>query len=61
MKIFRGWKYAYIYRLDQYLNTLNNAMFKWFWTMFSLGAPYSICAKGVKTVFYQAAKDWITS
>ena len=28
-----------LYLLFKYQNTFNNAMFKWFWTIFSLGAP----------------------
>ena len=27
------------YLAFKYENTFNNAMFKWFWTIFSLGAP----------------------
>ena len=38
MKNFQGIKIAYIYLLST-KNAFNNAMFKWFWTIFSLGAP----------------------
>ena len=34
-----GEKYAYIYHLNTKIRLLNHAMFKWFWTIFSLGAP----------------------
>ena len=38
-KIFKGQKYAYIYRLNIKIRLINDAMFKWFWTIFSLGSP----------------------
>ena len=39
MKNFTEKKYAYIYRLNTKLRLTMNAMLKWFWTIFSLGAP----------------------
>ena len=38
MKNFEGIKMC-LYLPFKYQNTFNNAMFKWFWTIFSLGAP----------------------
>ena len=39
MKKKKGDKNMPIYLLFKYQNTFNNAMFKWFSTLFSLGAP----------------------
>ena len=39
MEISKGWKYAYIYVLNTKVRLTYNAMFKWFWTISSLGAP----------------------
>ena len=36
-----GTEEDYCYLPFKYYNTFNNAMFKWFWTIFSLGAPVS--------------------
>ena len=43
-----------LYLPFKYWNTFNNAMFKWFWTIFSLGAP-------VKTQFGNFKRGWISS
>ena len=38
-KVFREQKYAYIYHLSTKIWSTIICMFKWFWTIFSLGAP----------------------
>ena len=50
MKNFKGIKIC-LYLPFKYENTFNNAMFKWFWTIFSLGAPAYCRTSGNKPGF----------
>ena len=51
------WIKICLYLPFKYWNTFNNAMFKWFWTIFSLGAPESFIvsfSKLVETLIFNA-------